>query len=234
MKNDMLRFGLVLGAVCLCSVLALSLTYIGVRGRIEENMMKRTKEAVRVSLSGGDAKVIEEMNSEKRKIESKEVEIEIDGKKTKYKYYIGYDLDNKVVGYAGSGLQQGYQSRINVMVGMDKNFKKILGVKVVSQQETPGLGANVDAVETEETIWSAIGNLFSSEKEEKKDKGVSIAKFQKQFFGVEIPKKKTEIKKKIDEKVEAITGATITSNATKKAVMNAIEKLRKAVAGGSE
>ncbi|HHI87723.1 MAG TPA: RnfABCDGE type electron transport complex subunit G [Candidatus Cloacimonetes bacterium] len=56
-------------------------------------------------------------------------------------YYEGFDTDSSLVGYVFSCFQYGYSSDVKTMVGLTTNLK-ISAITVVSQMETPGLGAN--------------------------------------------------------------------------------------------
>ena len=84
----------------------------------------------------------------------------------------------------------GYSSIINALVGVDLN-NKITGIGIISQQETPGLGSNI-------------------EKES----------FLSQFIGKGIEDLNI---KKDGGKIDAVTGATISSRAITSGVRNAIE-----------
>jgi electron transport complex protein RnfG len=57
-------------------------------------------------------------------------------------YYKAYDSNNKFVGAVFKASGKGYSSLIETMVGMYKNGV-ISAIKVISQNETPGLGAQV-------------------------------------------------------------------------------------------
>lgn len=58
-------------------------------------------------------------------------------------YYKGYDKDSRFVGAVFKASQKGYSSVIQTMAAMAKDGK-VLTIKVVSQNETPGLGARVN------------------------------------------------------------------------------------------
>ncbi len=57
-------------------------------------------------------------------------------------YYKGYDKDNKFSGVAFKASGKGYSSTIETIVGMGKDGT-ITAIKILSQNETPGLGARV-------------------------------------------------------------------------------------------
>lgn len=66
--------------------------------------------------------------------------------------YKGLDEEGKLVGYVFTCEEEGYGGIIQTMVGIDTLFQ-ISGIKVISQQETPGLGANCTTPEfTEQFI----------------------------------------------------------------------------------
>jgi len=58
-------------------------------------------------------------------------------------YNIGKDADDNVVGYTFVASLYGYSSDVKTMVGVNKDMI-IENIKVISQAETPGLGANCE------------------------------------------------------------------------------------------
>ncbi len=161
--------------------------------------------------------------------------------------YKGLNKAGQLIGYAACGDAQGYSSKIKVMVGIDPGLEKIIGINILAQNETPGLGTKMTEVESATTLWSVIfgkdpGTIdldsegswqlplrgqperikrFGLSKKEKKP----LPWFQEQF------KHKTYnqlvvSKVKDDEKITAITGATISTKAVINAVQNAIGKIK--------
>lgn len=57
-------------------------------------------------------------------------------------YYKGYDKDNKFLGAVFKASGKGYSSVIETMAGLTKDGR-ITAIKIVSQNETPGLGSKV-------------------------------------------------------------------------------------------
>lgn len=117
-------------------------------------------------------------------------------------YYIGYKTPKKndLVGYAFVAYGPGYSSVIETMVGVD-TLGAILGMKVLSQVETPGLGTKVEEVKYgEDNPW-----------------------FTRQFLN------KAANDVAVDKDggdIQSITGATISSRALTKSVVAAFEKLQ--------
>lgn len=165
--------------------------------------------------------------------------------------YKGLDKSGQVIGYAASGEAQGYSSKIKVMVGMDSRLEKILGINILTQNETPGLGTKMTEVESSSTLWSVI---FGKELKSidwdndgiwklppfrtperikkfglpKKSRGKSQPWFQEQFRH-KTCNQLVVSRVKDTEKITAITGATISTKAAINAVQNAIDKIRNAV-----
>ncbi len=108
--------------------------------------------------------------------------------------YEGLDGSGELVGYTIKTSLNGYSGPIVVMTGIDLEGV-ILGMKVVSNTETPGLGANASNPE------------FQDEFAEKSaDSDIELVKNNPG-----------------DEEVEALTGATITSQAVTDSVNEAIK-----------
>ena len=87
------------------------------------------------------------------------------------------------------------------MVGLSLDYLKLKGIKVLEQNETPGLGNRIKEPQ-----------------------------FEDQFKGLEITPKVEYIKYRKPEKpnqIQAITGATISSDAVAKNINNAVAKVLK-------
>jgi len=174
--------------------------------------------------------------------------------------YVAWKDSSKteVLGYAAQGEAKGYSSTVKVMVGVQPvgpSQYRILGMKVVAQQETPGLGARVSEVESNQTVWTALASVFEAGEGEKpevtpeleaaaRELGVSAEAFparpafQSQFAGKLVSVKDGKLAglnlepagKPADEHiVDAISGATISSKAVTGAVRSAIIKINNAV-----
>ncbi len=142
-------------------------------------------------------------------------------------YYEAYDSSGKLIGYVLRYGVMGYQSEVEVLTGVTPTGN-IKAIKVLSQAETPGLGAEVDTLPSSGTIWKKVGSLFSGEKEKKKSGPPPIPAFQAQYSNKTISDLKV-VKEKTDKYIEAISGATITSRAVTKAVRDPAEAFVKEV-----
>lgn len=118
-------------------------------------------------------------------------------------YYKAYNPDGKLIGVAFKASAKGYSGIIETMAGMSKDGI-ITAIKVLSQNETPGLGARIVEVSDDTTIW----DLFRGKKKIENEKKPW---FQEQFSAKRIEGLKD---------IQAITGATISS----KAVIDSVQK----------
>lgn len=103
-------------------------------------------------------------------------------------YYKGYGQDNNFAGVAFKVGGKGYSSTIEAMVGLD-NLGNITNIKILSQNETPGLGALI--------VEPSFTGQFA----------------RKNIGGL--------------DKVQAITGATISSRAVINSVREKAEEIAK-------
>ncbi|HKZ45785.1 MAG TPA: RnfABCDGE type electron transport complex subunit G [Thermodesulfobacteriota bacterium] len=152
---------------------------------IQANREKELKEAIFIVLPGAkDYKIMEK---------------EID--KEKITIYKGVDADGKPVGLAFIADGGGFQGNIRIMVGLNTDYLKLRGIKVLEQNETPGLGNRIKE-----------------------------PAFVDQFKGLEIKPKIEYIKYRKPEKpnqITAITGATISSDAVVKNINDAVARVLK-------
>ncbi|MBN2038451.1 MAG: RnfABCDGE type electron transport complex subunit G [Spirochaetes bacterium] len=152
-----------------------------------------------------------------------------------FQYWIAEKAEdeNIVNGYAFITEKPGYSGTVKTMVGID-NSGRILGISILQQSETPGLGARSVEISSTGTFFGAL--FGSSDKTERKIK----AWFQEQFEGldsgkpIEILKKgdwNESMKQELTEKnaISAITGATITSRTVKDSIEAGIKKLNKII-----
>ena len=140
-------------------------------------------------------------------------------------YYEVFDKDKKVIGYELLYSVQGYQSIIKVLSGITPEGK-IRAIKILSQAETPGLGAEVDAIPSTKTLLQAVGGLFGKKNQETAPQLVPA--FQAQFDNKNIKDLKV-VKIKTDKNIEAVSGSTITSKAVTRAVREPAEVFVKSI-----
>jgi len=121
--KEMLRYGLILGVICLVASGLLVGVYSLTRPRIVAQAQNEEEEALLEVLPGA-------IRFEPVKSDSEII------------YYKGYGQDGRLKGVAFKVSAKGYSSTIETMVGMDKEGT-ISAIKILSQNETPGLGAGI-------------------------------------------------------------------------------------------
>ncbi|MFH1692183.1 MAG: RnfABCDGE type electron transport complex subunit G [Candidatus Omnitrophota bacterium] len=131
-------------------------------------------------------------------------------------YYKAFNKDKDVLGYVFKASKKGYSSMIVTMVGMDTKGN-IVRIKVLSQNETPGLGSKINEVIVKETLWDILL---------KKAKMGSLPQpwFEERFNG----KKAADLSQEVD----TITGATISSKAVIDSVQSKAKEIMEKVQNG--
>ncbi len=118
-------------------------------------------------------------------------------------YYQGFDANKNPIGIAVEAMGGGFQGEIKMMIGFIVAEKKISAIKILSHLETPGLGARI----TEDGFKSNY-----------KDKP---------FGDYNVVKRPAAN----DLEVEAISGATISSDAVTTIIENTLKAVEEAFGG---
>lgn len=210
--KTILHYGLVLLIIAGVAGVGLSLVDRITKGPIAEAQSKRLEEGQKLAFPSASS------FGELKKLET-------DG--TTIEYYEVFDEGKNVIGYELLYSVGGYQSRIKVLTGIEPDGK-IVAIRVLEQAETPGLGAEVDALPSNQSLLCAFVSLFSPEPEKEES---SIPWFQAQFSG-KTPEDLIVVKTKDPKHITALSGATITSTAVTKAVKEPVELFLKAKAEG--
>lgn len=121
--------------------------------------------------------------------------------------YRGLDKDGNLAGYAIPSASKGYGGDVSVMVGISPEGD-VTGVEILSQSETPGLGANC--------VKETFTDMFRQPAPE--DGEFDVVKDGTGGEG---------------GRIDALTGATITTNAVTTAVNNAINVYKSLAGGGN-
>lgn len=111
----------------------------------------------------------------------------------------GYDQDGKRIGVAVLAGEPGFAEIVSLIVGFEPESGRLLGLKVLDQKETPGLGDKIE-----------------------KD-----SSFVKQFSVAVAPLRGVKKRSGTDPKeIDVITGATISSRAVIRIINNAVARWR--------
>lgn len=206
---EYVKFPVVLLCVTAVSAALLSKIYEVSKPRIDLRRQQEEKEAEKIAFPGAE-----------RTVERKVSDPEHPTGEVSYKEVY---REGTLVGYLVKGAETGYSSRIEVLVGVSRDVV-VQGVTVLFQQETPGLGTRVEEVPSDRT-WLDIlrGKRPKNARSMLKDPRVY---FPARFAGLH----PEEIRLKVDGgKVDAITGATVSSRAVTEAVRKAVEGLCRAL-----
>ncbi len=126
--NRMVKFGVILGAICLTATLVLAATYEFTKPKIDAQLKTEEQTALKEIMPEADSFIEDSL-----------------GKIDYFKALKGKDL----VGYCIKVTGTGYNGYIRIIAGID-TAGVIKGVKVLEHYETPGLGARIDEIKTGE------------------------------------------------------------------------------------
>ncbi len=121
--KEMIRFGFILGVICIIAAGLLA----GVNSLTKPRIL---------------AQALTEENAGLKEVLSEVDNFEAVKEKEEIIYYKGYDKNGKFVGVAFKAVAKGYSSTIETLAGMLKDGK-IIAIKILSQNETPGLGSRI-------------------------------------------------------------------------------------------
>ncbi len=121
--REMFRFGLILGVICI--------TAAGLLAGVNSLTKPRILAQAQVEEESGLKEVLPEADRFEAVKEKEEII-----------YYKGHNKDGKFIGAVFKAAGKGYSSTIEALVGMLKDGK-ITAIKILSQNETPGLGSRI-------------------------------------------------------------------------------------------
>jgi len=207
-KVDYIKLGLLLCVVCVISSFALSVTYSITKERIDMQNQKDIQDSLPIVAQGASS------------FSDKKIVGDID-------YYEAKDANKKNIGYALYGSVQGYQSVIKFMVGIDLEGN-ISGLKILEHGETPGLGARITEVKSDETLASYINGVFEGKEGSKKSAEPWFTQMFKSKFYKNLYVSKSDSD---NSAIHAITGATITTVCVVDGVKEVVGKFLKHING---
>lgn len=133
----------------------------------------------------------------------------VSGKEFAYHTAYASEGSDEVVGYSFKAFGKGYSSTIETIVGVDTRGM-IHEIEITSQKETPGLGAKVVEVASQNTLWDVLGGNAVDESDVE-------PWFEVQFDGG-AAEGLVVVKSSSQDGILAITGATISSDAVNNSV----------------
>lgn len=191
------KLGAFLGVISAIAAGLLSLVNISTASAIEANLLKKTNSA------------LEQVLPEFDNVPSEEIVTLDAAEGWPVKYYVARK-EGKVVGYAGEVVTpEGFSGNVTVMTGLELDGS-IRTVIVTANTETPGLGTTI----TDRKVQKSIVDLVKGGPEQI---GLAPNPYLDWYTGKKAEKSRWPITKD-GEKVNAKTGATITSRAVLGAV----------------
>lgn len=121
--KEMLKYSIILGLICIIAAGLLSGVYSITKSRIENEAHAEIK----ISLK----QVLPQATAFEPIMENKEI-----------LYYKAYNAKKEIVGIIFTAVTKGYSSTIETMAAMTLSGK-IIAIKVISQNETPGVGTRI-------------------------------------------------------------------------------------------
>ena len=187
--KSLARFGSILGLICLIATALLASVFTVTAKRINAQAEAELQESLKEVMPDGVN--FEPVTSEGNTL-----------------YYKVKDSEGRIIGAAFKASSKGYSSVIDTIAGM-KTDGTINAIKIVSQQETPGLGSRITEIADTLSLW----DFFRGRRRQ----AGSRPWFQTQFDGKAV----SEI-----AAVQAITGATISSQAVIDSVKHKAEHIQ--------
>jgi len=117
MIKDMIKLAVFLTIACAIAAAALSITYVATANKIEQQKKAEINTALSRECLPGSSSI-----------------------KAVKDHYVGYDKNGRTIGYAFRVMPKGYGGTIDMIVGVDTKGR-VLGIKILSMKETPGLGS---------------------------------------------------------------------------------------------
>ena len=217
--NKRITYPIIITLICLVAAAGLALTFAKTKDRIAESQQAELLEGLDAVLPAGKASIDERPLKGVAAAKPKDDE----------KLYIARDADGAALATAAIGEAQGYSSKVRVLVGLTPEGE-IIAIRILSQQETPGLGERTKEVPPTKTLWQAIAGIFTGGAEEPERE----PPFQEQFRGKTSEQLELTKDARDTENILQLTGATITSQAVVDAVKNAIATIEAAAQDSEE
>lgn len=147
-----LRLIATLGGIAVFSGALLAMTYEFTKPFIARNESEALEEAVFDVLPGAVSRVNYRLDEEGlHELEAEDVD--------RANLYAGIDGEGERVGFALPGEARGYADVIRVLYGYNPEKRQIIGLNVLSSNETPGLG---DKIAKDENFQSNFNSLDAS------------------------------------------------------------------------
>jgi Na+-translocating ferredoxin:NAD+ oxidoreductase subunit G len=203
--SEIIKLAAALTLVCIISGVVISFAHSSTEQRIEAQKLREQKSALSEVFAPG-TRIVDTVGTSP-----------LPGR-----FWIGRN-GQSTIGYAFVVESKGFSGTIKYIAGIDEQGR-ITGMKILSQSETPGLGARVEELVSGKSLWNAFGGLGKNSYQwfAEQFKGINVNRHLSVSTALEWPFLPEGIKTEFtgSNTVSAITGATVTT----KAVVASIEK----------
>ena len=190
--------------LCICLALIFGISLAAVQAAlgpvIIENKLNETKEKVPEILLGSEAAAKLAAENKTFEITPRSIAVEKKGIKKFYSVFEARFDDGRLAGWVTKVDGQGYADKIELLLGLDPSIETITGLFVLDQKETPGLGNKIV-----EPKWRSQFARKSTQGQLKVVKGGATAA----------------------NEIDAVTGATISSDSVVTIINKTIADLRR-------
>ena len=197
--SETIKLALALALVCVFSGIIISFTHSSTTQKIEAQKLREQRSALSQVFAPG-TRIVDTVGTPP----------------LPRQYWIGRNGPS-TTGYAFVVESRGYFGIIRYIAGIDEQGR-IMGMKILSQSETPGLGARVEELVSEKSLWNAFGSGVRKNGYQwfmEQFKGISVNKPLYVSTALEWRFLPEKIKKEFtgSNTVSAITGATVSTRA---------------------
>lgn len=123
-KNVILKYSLIVSVFAFFAALIIGIVYQFTEPKISDNKINVENQSI-ILVAGEKAKTFKRVQEED------------------YNYVVVYNEDEDQIGYVLKVTKRGYSSDIKMLVGLDQQLN-IIGLKILEQTETPGLGSRIE------------------------------------------------------------------------------------------
>jgi electron transport complex protein RnfG len=124
--KEIIRYGLVLALICILAAGLLAAVNTFTRPKIAAQIQAEEQEALKEVMPTA----------------SRFTKVKAEANKKEVSYYKAFDNQGKLIGFVFKSSSKGYSSVIETLTGVFLD-ERISAIKVISQNETPGLGVRV-------------------------------------------------------------------------------------------
>ncbi len=140
--NESVRMIVVLAVIAMVSGGVLSFVYDWTGAIIAENQLRQMESSVFEVLPG--AVRVEPLGTAPSTLVQDDPETSREVEQTTTQIFVGFDAQDKALGYAFVGEGPGYGGAVRILVGVDGESGEILNLAVLNHAETPGLGSKIE------------------------------------------------------------------------------------------